>query len=488
MKLFWKIFIAVFISFIVAFFVVSYILTLRLISDEENRILEKNELVSNLISNEIERGYLESKWPFESLRKLSERKDVLFWWVIKDDGVIYLADNASFVGSRAGDYFPQIEKITKGKNIFLNRRQNYGILFRSIGLGEKRWLFALGFSIKEVQAVRRSVVFSSIIIFILTLGMVAVALYFIIMRFIKPINDLSVGAAEIGKGNLIHRIKMQSNDELGELAVSFNKMADGLQKTTTSIVDLNKEIAERKRAEEALKEYAKKAEDANQNKTQFVSDVSHELRTPLASIKGYTATIRTDKTMEPETREEFLKIVEEETDRLSRIIDGLLDLSRIESGRINLKKEDIKLTDLIKKNVETVRKQADKKQLALKMDLPEDIPFVLADSDKISQVIINLLSNAIKYTKEGEVMISAKRENGGVLVSVSDTGIGIDKKDLPMLFNKFARIEKSEGMTAGTGLGLSIVKALVELHGGKVFVESEPGRGSRFGFRLPAVK
>ena len=249
-------------------------------------------------------------------------------------------------------------------------------------------------------------------------------------------------------------------------------------------------VVGRKRAEEALKEYARKIEEANQKKSEFISDVSHELRTPLASIKGFTSTLRGDNNIDLDTREDFMKIIEEETDRLTRIIEDLLDLSRIESGRIKLKRENIKLADLIIKSVETIREQAEKKHLELKTELPEKFPFVYADPDKISQVIINLLGNAIKYTEQGEISVSARADNGYVQVDVSDTGKGISKEDIPKLFKKFTRLEANESKIPGTGLGLSITKALVELHGGEIFVESEVGRGSKFSFKLPvsAVK
>ena len=120
------------------------------------------------------------------------------------------------------------------------------------------------------------------------------------------------------------------------------------------------------------------------------------------------------------------------------------------------------------------------------MQLPQDVPYVFADPDKMTEIIINLLSNAIKYTKEGEVSISARQDDGQVLVEVADSGIGIDEKDLPRVFEKFQRIEKQGIEAKGTGLGLAIVKALVELHGGEIFAESEVGKGSKFGFRLPA--
>ena len=313
-------------------------------------------------------------------------------------------------------------------------------------------------------------------------------------KIVGEICHQNICPAEVGQCPILDLGKTVDKSEKIALGPGGKKIP--ILKTVIPITLENEEvlleafidITERKRAEETLKEYAKKVEEASQKKTEFVSDVSHELRTPLASIKGYTATVRSDKDMDPNTREEFLKIVEEETDRLSRIIDDLLDLSRIESGRIKLKKENVNLVDVIKKSVETIEKQAEEKHLELKMRLPESIPCVIADSDKMTQVIINLLSNAIKYTQQGEVAISAQRKNGSVTVEVSDTGIGIAKEDIPNIFEKFQRIEKPGIEAKGTGLGLSIVKALVEAHGGEVFVESELGRGSRFGFRLPSQK
>jgi signal transduction histidine kinase len=318
---------------------------------------------------------------------------------------------------------------------------------------------------------------------------VPITIVMMVRGIINPIGRIGSMMREIAHNkDFTKMIDMESQDEIGELASSFNEMTEDLRKTTTSIDNLNREIAERKKAEEEREKLLRKVEEANQNKTQFVSNVSHELRTPMASIKGFISTIRGDPNIDPALREDFLKIIEDEADRLNRIIEDLLDLSRIESGRIKLKKENIKLTDIIKKNVGTIREQAAQKHLALKTELPEEFPCVFADSDKMSQIIINLLSNAIKYTKEGEIVISADEDDGHVRVEVSDTGIGIAPEDLPKVFEKFQRIEKPGIEAKGTGLGLSIVKALVELHDGKVFVESEPGRGSTFGFELPVIK
>jgi len=485
-KLFWKIFTAVIISFVIAFSIISYILTIRDLRVEERHMLEENNFVSDLMAGEIKRGYLELRWPFESLGNLLDRRDFSFWWIVRSDGKIYLADKASFIGTYASDYFPFIKD--KKSNIYLDRRKNIGITVRSLKIAKQEWLFMLGFSLKEIASIKQKVLASTIIISLIVILISGCVVYLIIKRFTAPIGEIIKGMGIMGRGGLTYKIKVASKDELGDIAEAFNKMTDDLGKTTTSIANLNKEIAERKRLENELKEYVKKVEEANQNKTQFVSDVSHELRTPMSSIKGFTSTIRSDKDMEPATREEFLRIVEEETDRLSRIIDDLLDLSRIESGRIKLKKENVRLTDLIKKNVEMIKEQAMEKHLELKAELPEEIPCVFADQDKMSQVIINLLSNAVKYTKEGEVLISARKDDGQVQVEVKDTGIGIAKEDLSKIFEKFQRIETPGIEVKGTGLGLSIVKALVEIHGGEVYVKSELGKGSRFGFRLPAGK
>jgi signal transduction histidine kinase len=321
-----------------------------------------------------------------------------------------------------------------------------------------------------------------------TIIAVMVLIYIMKVLFISPLKLIGNAVKRVAGGDLQTRITIQTKDEIGELAGAFNQMTQDLQRTTTSIDNLNWEIAERKKAEEEREKLLHEVEKANQNKTQFVSNVSHELRTPMASIKGFISTIRSDPNINPAVREDFMKIIEDEADRLNRIIEDLLDLSRIESGRIKLKKEKIKLTDIIKKSVGTIREQAAQKHLALKTELPEELPYVFADSDKMSQIIINLLSNAIKYTKEGEVMISARQDDGHVRVEVSDTGIGIVKEDLPKVFEKFQRFETPGIEAKGTGLGLSIVKAIVELHDGKVFVESEPGRGSTFGFELPVIK
>ena len=227
-----------------------------------------------------------------------------------------------------------------------------------------------------------------------------------------------------------------------------------------------------------------------QMKTAFVSAVSHELRTPLTSIKGFVSTLLSDTEgyFDLETRREFLQIIDQETDRLKRLIDDLLNLSRIESGRaLEIRWKKFNLKEVADRVVEAQKTYTDKHTLVV--DVPEDIE-VVADEDKVDQILTNLVNNAIKYSPDGgEVRVSARHvDDEWVEVAVSDQGIGIPPEKKDKVFDKFYRMEdETSKAKGGTGLGLYLVKHLVEAHGGKIWVESEgiPGKGSTFFFTLP---
>jgi len=223
-------------------------------------------------------------------------------------------------------------------------------------------------------------------------------------------------------------------------------------------------------------------------KTAFVSTVSHELRTPLTSIKGFVSTLLQDTEgyYDRETQREFLQIIDTETDRLKRLIDDLLNVSRIESGRaLQLNPKPIDLPSLAERVATIQRSYTNKHQIIL--DFPEDFPTIVADEDKIDQILTNLINNAIKYSpRGGEVRVKGVPEGETVLISVSDQGIGIPKEHLHKIFERFHRVDNRDTREAGgTGIGLFLVKHLVERHGGTIWVESEEGKGSTFYFRLP---
>jgi len=226
-------------------------------------------------------------------------------------------------------------------------------------------------------------------------------------------------------------------------------------------------------------------------KSQLLSTVSHELRTPLASIKGFATTLlRQDVKWDEATQRDFLRIIEEETDRLAEIIDNLLDMSQIEAGALRIAKEPTQLRQLIREVVDEMRMRTEAHYFVV--DLPAELPRVLIDPRRIRQVLHNLIGNAIKYTKGGQITVACEVEGGNqgelghVLVSVTDQGEGIQPQFIDRIFERFFQVDgASTRRVGGSGLGLSISRGIVEAHGGKIWVESVVGRGSTFRFTLP---
>ena len=219
----------------------------------------------------------------------------------------------------------------------------------------------------------------------------------------------------------------------------------------------------------------------------FVANVSHELRTPISSIKGYAETLVDGALEDKENARDFIKIIYSDSDRLARLIDDLLDLSKIESDKFGITLKACSLKPIVIRVTSGLQKQAQDKEIIIKIEIPKDMPDILADEVRITQVLLNLIDNAIKYNQQkGIITISAREKNEFVQVDVSDTGIGVSDKDLPRLFERFYRVDKARSRElGGTGLGLSIVKHIVSAHHGEVSVQSILGRGSTFSFTIP---
>jgi histidine kinase len=289
----------------------------------------------------------------------------------------------------------------------------------------------------------------------------AVLASFLISRqVVNPVQRMMILSHRIAEGEYEERLTIsggvRSNqlDELDQLALSFNQMADKLEKTETM-------------------------------RRQLIGDVTHELRTPLAAIKGYMeGLIDGILPAEPETYQQ----VHAEIDRLQRLVNDLQELSRVEAGAFQLKQTSMSLPNLIETIRGNLGRQFEDKGIRLETNVEPDLPHLLVDRDRILQVLTNLVGNALQYTPGGgRVSIHAIREKSEIVISVSDTGIGIAPDHLPLIFNRFYRTDKSRTRASGgSGIGLTIAQALVKAHHGRIWAESNgEGKGSTFRFTLP---
>jgi two-component system phosphate regulon sensor histidine kinase PhoR len=220
---------------------------------------------------------------------------------------------------------------------------------------------------------------------------------------------------------------------------------------------------------------------------EFVANVSHELRTPLSIIKGYIETLLDPQPPDAETTRQFLQTIQRHSQRLEALIGDLLTVSALESQQARLQLESVSLRAVAETAAEELARQARDKNMTISVGIPADFPQPRADAHRLHQVFFNLLDNTVKYVQAGgQISVSAKLGDGEVEVQVADSGPGIAAEHLPRIFERFYRVDKARSReVGGTGLGLSIVKHIVQAHGGRVWAESELGKGSRFYFTLP---
>ncbi len=297
--------------------------------------------------------------------------------------------------------------------------------------------------------------------FFIWAGLLAVAIallltFFLSRRILAPVKALSNAAREFGKGNFSRRVDFKSKGEVGELARSFNSMAENLEHT----------------------------ERLRRN---MVADIAHELRTPLSNLGGYLEAIN-DGVVEPDNK--TFRSLNEEALTLSRLIDDLQELSMADAGELKLITQPENISRLIEETVTALQAKATAKGLTMSTNLPGRLPELNIDSHRIRQALHNLLDNATAHTgKGGQISVAARHRDDKVYISVADTGEGIPPEDLPMIFERFYRVDKSRTRsTGGSGLGLTITKRMVEAHGGTITVESQPGKGSTFTITLPVEK
>ncbi len=266
----------------------------------------------------------------------------------------------------------------------------------------------------------------------------------------------------------------------GELVVAEMRMVEMDWEGKKAYLASLHDITERKEAEEKIKE-------TMAIKSEFISMASHELRTPLTAIKEGIRLVIQEQTGElNDEQKEFLEIVERNVVRLARLINDILDFQKLESGRMDVDIQENDMNEIVKEIKETMTSLSNEKGLNLITELDDTIPRIKFDRDKITQVLTNIVNNAITFTEQGSVTISTNKGDNVIEVSVSDTGPGIKKEDLPKLFNEFEQLARgSERKTGGSGLGLAISRKIIKKHNAKIWAESEPGKGTTFHFVLP---
>jgi two-component system, OmpR family, phosphate regulon sensor histidine kinase PhoR len=297
----------------------------------------------------------------------------------------------------------------------------------------------------------------------------------------------------VSDGNLVRLIRetrshsLRSMRKVVEHTIDQNGDAKTFTVTLSCVATSNDEVSG---VVAVLHDVTREKEIARM-KTDFVSNVSHELKTPLASIKAYIEMLIDGEAQDEQTRGEFYDIISGETDRLHRLIENILNISRIESGVVKVVREPISLTGVVKRVLDVASPQAKLKNVELDQRLAPVFYQVEADEDMIYQAAMNLVSNAIKYTPDGGkivVEVSVDERRGLAVCSVSDDGAGIPAGDLPHIFEKFYRVDANKKLAKGTGLGLTLVKHIVEsVHNGGLAVTSEEGHGSTFSFELPVL-
>lgn len=287
----------------------------------------------------------------------------------------------------------------------------------------------------------------------------------------RPLTSLTLAAEQVKGGNYAQRVaEPKSQDELGRLASTFNAMADKIESDVNEL------------------------RHQDQVRRELIANIAHDLVTPLTAIQGFSEALADDVISEPKERQETAQLIGREVQRLRRLVSDMQHMSSLESGWVQLDLAPLDLHALADEVLEVIGPECEQAGITLHNAIAPGAPLVLADSDRVTQVLLNLLDNARRYTPPGGSITIGARANSGagakwLDVWVSDTGIGINAGDLPYIFDRFFRSDRSRtGASGGSGLGLAIVKAIVTAHGGTIHAESAPGEGTRITFTLPLVQ
>lgn len=450
-------------SIISVIIVVSIFMWMESLSLEKN-LIQENIRLAEIASKNIEVGYFTHIWPFEMLKRISQSEDILFWWVVKPDGEIHLADDPNFFGKIIDDPSVSTKTPVVKDSIFLKTKEEIKLIAYPIMIGEveKPWTFYLGVSKKPIIAAQKKIVFSNIVLLLIIALFASFLSFFLAKTITNPIRKLRNAAIKISKGEFV-KAEIESKDEIGELSTTFNEMTG------------------------ALKESLEKEKELSRIKDQFIKTASHQLRTPLSITKWSLEVLRKAKKIPPKAVD-AIEDAYQGSKKLITIVNDLLAVSEFGLGyykKVGARPIDLgEITDNV---IDGFKTEIKEKRIKFQFKKPPEPLKIEGTIRAVRQVIWNLVDNAITYTKpEGKVEVNLKRINNEAEFSVKDTGIGIPKEEQKDVFSEFFRASNSvEQKSVGTGLGLFITKNIIEGHGGKIWFESEEGKGSAFYFSLP---
>ncbi|MBF0706561.1 HAMP domain-containing histidine kinase (plasmid) [Alkalihalobacillus hwajinpoensis] len=303
----------------------------------------------------------------------------------------------------------------------------------------------------SISKVRNFLILSGFGALFLALGFT----FMISRKMSAPLLKMEKATRQLTRGNLDVRLEVSSRDEIGSLSQAINDLAQELNRYRT-------------------------------NRREFFADISHELRTPISYLQGYAQVLREGYYQNNDEKQQYLKIIQDESNRLTQLINDVFELSKMEEARIDLNFDYVNISEIAEQALSKVQREAQIKGLNTSLRVTNHLPLIKADSVRMEQIFINLLSNAIRYSNEGLIKVEIVFNHKYLKVDIADNGIGIPKEELPYIFERFHRVEKSRSRDfGGTGLGLAIVKQLVELQNGSITVDSQIGNGTRFTLSFP---
>lgn len=456
----WLTYITIFAIFIsVLSIILSQFIQYNLFQEKKRDLLTTSRYVNTLLIK-YDRGEVGDQEVVSTINTIGESTNTRIIVLLDPvESEIRLQDE---FGENGDQFYKSIEEILQGETVFKQRQFAVELDKQVVALGvpamineEVRGAIIIFSPVYEIDQLiyRFNRVIRNIAIFSFIIG--SIAIFFVSKSISKPIILVSENAKRIAIGNKIEDIKVKPKDEIGQLINSFNYMKNELEKTEIIRRDL-------------------------------INGVSHELRTPLTTIKGFIEGI-IDGVIPLEDQEKYLSLVLKETNRLTRLTKDLLDISKLEAEINSLNIEEISLNNIAEEVVALSVGVANSKNISLNLHIPSNNLVIHGDGDRLKQVMLNLINNGINYTDNGgKVEIRLSEDDNYFSIIIEDTGIGIPQDQIPFIFEKFYRLDKSRSSNlGGVGLGLSIVKNIVKLHGGEIHIKSQINKGTTLTVKLP---